>query len=275
MRSAMGMDKKVIDGRLRLVLARALGDAFVTEQVRSGCVRAIRSRPTAAYVKTSVRPSLEALGLTKNPFSEATDEFFGEGDRGRRLEEIASPGALVASPAGRHRRTRRRQVDAVSRAFERSGSRREGGAHQREPDERHARGAGRHHSGIWNGGAGQRRSALVDRTDRFARSGTDRRAPLLSGADRRRTSAGTASARAIAEVGRRRRRRRPSDGVLCRSVLRAIARQGFEAHRSSAELARDPTDAVHRRRVATLRRVPARAGGTAAIAPRSRRTNCR
>ena len=32
MRSAMGMDKKAIDGRLRLVLARAIGDAFVTEQ---------------------------------------------------------------------------------------------------------------------------------------------------------------------------------------------------------------------------------------------------
>ncbi len=39
-------------------------------------------------MKTSVRPSLEALGLTKNPFGEATDEFFGEGDRGRRLEEL-------------------------------------------------------------------------------------------------------------------------------------------------------------------------------------------
>ena len=31
MRSAMGMDKKAVDGRLRLVLTRALGDAFVTE----------------------------------------------------------------------------------------------------------------------------------------------------------------------------------------------------------------------------------------------------
>ena len=39
-------------------------------------------------MKTSARPSLQALGLTKNPFSEATDEFFGEGDRGRRLEEL-------------------------------------------------------------------------------------------------------------------------------------------------------------------------------------------
>jgi 3-dehydroquinate synthase len=31
MRRAMGMDKKVLDGRLRLVLTRALGDAFVTD----------------------------------------------------------------------------------------------------------------------------------------------------------------------------------------------------------------------------------------------------
>jgi 3-dehydroquinate synthase len=31
MRHAMGMDKKVLDGRLRLVLTRALGDAFVTD----------------------------------------------------------------------------------------------------------------------------------------------------------------------------------------------------------------------------------------------------
>ena len=39
-------------------------------------------------MKNSARPSLEALGLSKNPFREATDEFFGEGDRGRRLEEL-------------------------------------------------------------------------------------------------------------------------------------------------------------------------------------------
>jgi 3-dehydroquinate synthase len=39
MRSAMGMDKKTIDGRLRLVLARALGDAFVTEGFESGALR--------------------------------------------------------------------------------------------------------------------------------------------------------------------------------------------------------------------------------------------
>jgi 3-dehydroquinate synthase len=32
MRSAMGVDKKVVDGRLRLVLARGLGDAIVTDQ---------------------------------------------------------------------------------------------------------------------------------------------------------------------------------------------------------------------------------------------------
>ncbi len=47
-----------------------------------------RSRPTADCVKTDARPSLEALGLSKNPFGEPTDEFFGEGDRGRRLEEL-------------------------------------------------------------------------------------------------------------------------------------------------------------------------------------------
>jgi 3-dehydroquinate synthase len=36
MRSAMGMDKKAVDGRLRLVLTRALGDAFVTEKFDPG-----------------------------------------------------------------------------------------------------------------------------------------------------------------------------------------------------------------------------------------------
>lgn len=42
----------------------------------------------AAYVKASSRPSLEALGLSKNPFREPADDFFGEGERGRRLEEL-------------------------------------------------------------------------------------------------------------------------------------------------------------------------------------------
>lgn len=42
----------------------------------------------AAYVKASSRPSLEALGLSKNPFTEPADDFFGEGERGRRLEEL-------------------------------------------------------------------------------------------------------------------------------------------------------------------------------------------
>ena len=32
MRAAMGLDKKVVDGRMRLVLARALGDGFVTDR---------------------------------------------------------------------------------------------------------------------------------------------------------------------------------------------------------------------------------------------------
>lgn len=40
MRRAMGMDKKVLDGRLRLVLTRALGDAFVTEQFDHGALDA-------------------------------------------------------------------------------------------------------------------------------------------------------------------------------------------------------------------------------------------
>ena len=33
MLEAMGMDKKVIDGRLRLILARRIGEAFVTDLV--------------------------------------------------------------------------------------------------------------------------------------------------------------------------------------------------------------------------------------------------
>lgn len=36
----------------------------------------------------SARPSLEALGLTKDPFSQISDEFFGAGERGRQLEEL-------------------------------------------------------------------------------------------------------------------------------------------------------------------------------------------
>ena len=33
MLDAMGMDKKVVDGKLRLILARSLGDAFVSSAV--------------------------------------------------------------------------------------------------------------------------------------------------------------------------------------------------------------------------------------------------
>ncbi|HEY5646545.1 MAG TPA: 3-dehydroquinate synthase [Pseudomonadales bacterium] len=40
MLQAMGMDKKVVDGRLRLVLARAIGDALVTSDVTAGDLRA-------------------------------------------------------------------------------------------------------------------------------------------------------------------------------------------------------------------------------------------
>jgi DamX protein len=39
-------------------------------------------------VKTNARPSLEALGLTKDPFSQVSEEFFGAGERGRQLEEL-------------------------------------------------------------------------------------------------------------------------------------------------------------------------------------------
>jgi DamX protein len=39
-------------------------------------------------VKTNARPSLEALGLTKDPFRQISDEFFGAGERGRQLEEL-------------------------------------------------------------------------------------------------------------------------------------------------------------------------------------------
>ena len=51
--------------------------------------------------------------------------------------------------------------------------------------------------------------------------------------------------------------------------------KALEAYRSGAGLARDPSDAVHRGRVATLRRVPARASGAARTIARSRRTSCR
>jgi len=39
-------------------------------------------------VKTDARTSLESLGLEKNPFGEAGDEFFAVGDRGRQLDEL-------------------------------------------------------------------------------------------------------------------------------------------------------------------------------------------
>jgi len=40
MLDAMGMDKKVVDGTLRLVLARAVGDAFVTSRFTPNDLRA-------------------------------------------------------------------------------------------------------------------------------------------------------------------------------------------------------------------------------------------
>jgi DamX protein len=39
-------------------------------------------------VKIDGRTSIETLGSSKNPFAEAMDEFFAEGDRGRQLEEL-------------------------------------------------------------------------------------------------------------------------------------------------------------------------------------------
>ena len=46
------------------------------------------SQPTGGYVKADSRPSFDALGPTKDPFGEFTEEFFAEGDRGRQLEEL-------------------------------------------------------------------------------------------------------------------------------------------------------------------------------------------
>ena len=40
MRAAMGLDKKVVDGRMRLVLARALGDGFVTDRFDTSALEA-------------------------------------------------------------------------------------------------------------------------------------------------------------------------------------------------------------------------------------------
>jgi 3-dehydroquinate synthase len=37
----MGQDKKVVDGRLRFVLARGIGHAFVAEDVPGEAVRAV------------------------------------------------------------------------------------------------------------------------------------------------------------------------------------------------------------------------------------------
>ena len=39
-------------------------------------------------MKIDARTSLESLGLEKNPFGEAVEEFFAEGDRGRQLDEL-------------------------------------------------------------------------------------------------------------------------------------------------------------------------------------------
>jgi 3-dehydroquinate synthase len=39
----MGQDKKVVDGQLRFILARGIGDAFVTADVPPEAVRAVLS----------------------------------------------------------------------------------------------------------------------------------------------------------------------------------------------------------------------------------------
>ena len=39
-------------------------------------------------MKIDGRTSLESLGLSRNPFGEAVDEFFSDGDRGRQLDEL-------------------------------------------------------------------------------------------------------------------------------------------------------------------------------------------
>ena len=44
MLNAMGMDKKVVDGRLRLILARSLGDAFVSSEVPADALLATLNR---------------------------------------------------------------------------------------------------------------------------------------------------------------------------------------------------------------------------------------
>ncbi len=47
-----------------------------------------RSLHMGGSVKTDERPSLESLGLSKDPFGQISDEFFCEGERGRQLEEL-------------------------------------------------------------------------------------------------------------------------------------------------------------------------------------------
>jgi 3-dehydroquinate synthase len=37
----MGQDKKVVDGRLRFILARGIGEAFVADGVDTGVVRSL------------------------------------------------------------------------------------------------------------------------------------------------------------------------------------------------------------------------------------------
>jgi DamX protein len=41
-----------------------------------------------SYVMAEARPPLATFGLTHNPFTDASEEFFGGGDRARRLEEL-------------------------------------------------------------------------------------------------------------------------------------------------------------------------------------------
>ena len=232
--------------------------------IRSGRVRGY-ALAAGGYVKTSARPSLRSVGTDEESVSaSATDEFFGEGDRGTAPRRIAPPGAVVAAPAGGHRRARRRQVDAVSRAVERTRSRRKSGANQCEPDERHARGAGRASSrdSAWRCRPMRIRSLLIELIVLHVREQIDAHRYCLVLID----DAHLLELRALEQLLRL-VDAGADDGLRMVFFAEAYFVQSldkaFEAHRSAAELARDSSDAVHGRRVATLRRVPARAGGTA------------
>jgi 3-dehydroquinate synthase len=45
----MAQDKKVVDGRLRFILARGIGQAFVAEEVDTAAVRTLLAEALAAH----------------------------------------------------------------------------------------------------------------------------------------------------------------------------------------------------------------------------------